>query len=126
MKVFTFIGALPQFFKASVVSHAISHTEGLTDLVVNTDQHFDASMSGGVQRGAFFHSVSCVMVRVETEWVELVDAIWNRRSPSSDARTVVAAIAAGRGCNGPAGSFYGVGRTAGRILEVSSASRTTV
>ncbi|MDT0636361.1 hypothetical protein RM532_15540 [Salinisphaera sp. W335] len=45
MKISTVIGARPQFVKASVVSHAITHTEGLCESVIHTGQHFDANIS---------------------------------------------------------------------------------
>jgi len=45
MKIMTVLGARPQFIKASVVSHAISQTSLLTEVVVHTGQHFDANMS---------------------------------------------------------------------------------
>lgn len=45
MKIVTVLGARPQFIKASVVSHAISQTPGLSEVVVHTGQHFDANMS---------------------------------------------------------------------------------
>jgi UDP-GlcNAc3NAcA epimerase len=45
MKVFTVVGARPQFIKAAVVSHAINETEGLEEVLVHTGQHFDANMS---------------------------------------------------------------------------------
>jgi len=44
-KILTIIGARPQFIKASVVSKAISETQGLTEVLVHTGQHFDANMS---------------------------------------------------------------------------------
>ncbi len=34
--------------------------------------------SGGIQKEAFFHKKLCVILRNETEWVELVDSGWNR------------------------------------------------
>ena len=39
------LGARPQLIKASVVSHAISQTPGLQEVLIHTGQHFDANMS---------------------------------------------------------------------------------
>ena len=44
-KILTVLGARPQFIKASVVSQAIAHTPGLSEVIVHTGQHFDANMS---------------------------------------------------------------------------------
>lgn len=44
-RIFTVLGARPQFVKASVVSRAIARTEALTEILVHTGQHFDANMS---------------------------------------------------------------------------------
>jgi UDP-GlcNAc3NAcA epimerase len=43
-KIFTVVGARPQFIKASPVSHALARA-GLTEILVHTGQHFDALMS---------------------------------------------------------------------------------
>lgn len=44
MKIFTVIGARPQFVKAAVVSKALK-AHGLQEVLVHTGQHFDANMS---------------------------------------------------------------------------------
>lgn len=44
-KIFTVLGARPQFIKASVVSAAIARHPALTEVLVHTGQHFDANMS---------------------------------------------------------------------------------
>lgn len=44
-RILTIIGARPQFIKASVVSKAIQQTQGLTEIMLHTGQHFDANMS---------------------------------------------------------------------------------
>lgn len=45
MQVLTIVGARPQFVKAAAVSRAIAGTDGVSEAIVHTGQHFDANMS---------------------------------------------------------------------------------
>lgn len=65
--------------------------------------------SGGVQKEAFFYGVPCVTLRDETEWVELVEAGWNRLIPPLEATTVTRAVLAAVGTKGHDVAPYGTG-----------------
>ncbi len=45
LKILTVVGARPQFIKAAAVSRAIRETDGLSEVMVHTGQHFDPNMS---------------------------------------------------------------------------------
>ena len=44
MRIFSIVGARPQFIKAAVVSHALAEA-GIEELLLHTGQHYDAQMS---------------------------------------------------------------------------------
>lgn len=73
--------------------------------------------SGGVQKEAFFHQTPCVTVRSETEWVELVDAGWNRLSPVTDTHSLQHAMSVAMGTQGDDIEPYGTGDAAQRIVS---------
>lgn len=45
MKIFTVVGARPQFVKAAVLSREIANRDGIEEVLVHTGQHFDEKMS---------------------------------------------------------------------------------
>jgi UDP-GlcNAc3NAcA epimerase len=77
-----------------------------------------ATDSGGVQKEAFFHKVPCVTLRDETEWMELVDAGWNKLVPPDDAKSIVAGIESSKGTQGENIMPYGDGDAAIKIIKI--------
>jgi UDP-GlcNAc3NAcA epimerase len=73
--------------------------------------------SGGVQKEAFFFQKACVTLRDETEWVELIDAKWNRLAPPTSVAILQEAFHAALGSMGHSVRPYGEGDAALRIAE---------
>ena len=78
--------------------------------------------SGGVQKEAFFYEVPCVTIRDETEWVELVDAGWNRLAPPIGPDSLANAIHQALGTRGRVVKPYGDGKAANYIAQELVAS----
>ncbi|MGH3024780.1 MAG: non-hydrolyzing UDP-N-acetylglucosamine 2-epimerase [Gaiellaceae bacterium] len=72
--------------------------------------------SGGVQKEAYWYGVPCVTLRTTTEWVETVEAGWNRLVGTDPSAIVTAVREAAPRAERP--HLYGDGRAAERIAEL--------
>ncbi len=77
-----------------------------------------ATDSGGLQKEAYLAGTPCVTLRGETEWVESVEAGWNRVAGSDgEALRVALADPAFLDRNRPRPAIFGDGRAAARVVD---------
>ena len=100
-----------------------------TIMMIDPVGHFDVLMlqenadciltdSGGMQKEAYLLGVRCITLREETEWVETVQAGWNRLT-GVNGNAIRSAFEAWRPV-GERPALYGNGQAAGEICEILS------
>ena len=76
---------------------------------------FIVTDSGGVQKEAYFFNKSCITLRDQTEWVELVESGWNTLTSAEKEKIINAFSNIKKPDNYE--NFYGNGNTGEIILE---------
>jgi UDP-GlcNAc3NAcA epimerase len=71
--------------------------------------------SGGIQKEAYFFQVPCVTLRPETEWLETVEAGWNKLT-GANREQILAAVRSFGPLNSAPPDIFGDGRAAERIV----------
>lgn len=87
-------------------------------LKLETDASVILTDSGGVQKEAYFSRVPCVTLREETEWVETIEAGWNRLVGSNTKSIVNTYIEAKSQDILPYLKLYGDGNAGERIVSI--------
>jgi UDP-GlcNAc3NAcA epimerase len=85
-------------------------------LVLEENARLIATDSGGVQREAYFLGIPCLTLRDKTEWIETIEAGWNKLVGTEPGRVIAAWFGFVPPAERP--SIFGDGTAAQRIVQI--------
>jgi len=110
-------GLLNKISENLIITKPVSYSEMV---VLESNAKVIITDSGGVQKEGYFFKTPCIIPRNETEWVELVEAGWNKVVGTKKENIIKEALKTYHEDTGNKKwiDFYGGGKASERIVEV--------
>ena len=106
------------FKKLSKVLNIIEPVSYVDMLNLQKNAKLVITDSGGMQKEAYFLKTPCVTLRDETEWVELIEAGWNKLiNTDSNKEKIVSEIFRSINKRGLNDDYYGDGHSSFKITD---------